>query len=86
MKLEIVSTSNVILRCIRLCDNLHDVSAVLKFIDNLVSVKEFPDSTPTERLDAMQLLLSAYFKKYDELSNKQDEEEMDLKAGSIHHQ
>ena len=86
MKLEFWNTVEALKKCISLSDSLHDLSAVLKYIDTLISIKEFPNSTTTERITGMEILLDAYFKKHDTILVAFDEEEIDIKALQIHPQ
>jgi hypothetical protein len=82
MRLNLEQTTIVLLKCISYSENLYDLEASLKFIDNLISPHHFPDEG-YKRLDAIGKLLNAYARKHDELVAKEDETKIDLSVFTL---
>jgi hypothetical protein len=63
MKLNLESSRDTLIECVKLCDTLDELNAALKFVDKIMSIQQFPSEGATRRLDALMEILNVVHNK-----------------------
>ena len=73
-------------KCILSCDSADQLMVMFEFIDNVITEARFPDVNKMDVSAARIILFTGIDKQKDRILGVGDENEVDIKANTIHHQ